>query len=125
MFNTVVIDLDNTITDFENCPHKDKCNYSLYPDEIHLHRDLCPVNRDAKYYMESIKDLGLEIVIFTSRVTRERPATIRWLRKHRIPFDEIVFNKPRGFMYIDDLGERFDGNWEKMYKKIEKHYNGD
>lgn len=119
MSKTVVIDLDGVIVDFNNCENRGVCDYSKYPEEINLDRSKCPVNKMAKSYLNMIKSMDLRIIILTSRVYRERPATIRWLRKHEIPYDEIQFNKPRGFIYCDDLGYKFE-NWEDTLKEIER-----
>ena len=47
-----------------------------------------------------------------------------WLRKNKVPFDEIYFGKPWGDIYIDD--QALHPNWA-MIKKIveEKEYEID
>ena len=96
----LVIDLDNTI-----CETLD----GDYQDSRPL---LDVINRIDQYKAE-----GFEIVIYTSRNVRTfegnigkisahtLPIIIDWLRKHRVPYDEIYVGKPwcghEGF-YVDD-----------------------
>jgi len=124
MAKTIIVDIDGVLVDFENC--KEGCDYSTYPDTINLRRDKCPVMVGARESLETFQKMGLKIILVTARVEEERPETIQWLFKHNIPFDEIHFNKPRGFIYIDDLAHKFTG-WnnalhEVVYRYNEMHY---
>ncbi len=119
MATTVVIDLDGVIVDFDNCPHRGICDYSGYPDTSNLYRDRCPLHPDALEYLKKIKDLGLNIIIHTSRVESERSITTVWLIEHKVPYSKLVMNKPRGIFYADDLGHKFI-NWNDMYSEIVK-----
>lgn len=106
MSKTIVIDLDGVIADFENCTVG--CDYSGYPETAtSLRRDLCPVCEGMSGFLEELKSEGYKIIIHTSRVTDEMYATICWLQEHNIRYDEIYFNKPRGFIYVDDLAHEF------------------
>ena len=100
----LVIDLDNTI-----CEKLD----GDYQDSRPL---LDVISRIHQYKAE-----GFEIVIYTSRNVRTfegnigkisahtLPIIIDWLRKHRVPYDEIYVGKPwcghEGF-YVDDKAIR-------------------
>jgi hypothetical protein len=50
------------------------------------------------------------LYIYTTRAESAsgRRAVEAWLRKHRIPYDEVVGNKPIAFAYIDDRAIRFE-----------------
>jgi len=101
MSDTIVIDLDNTITVGE----KGKDYASILPN---------------KAIVEKIKEYrtaGYQIIIHTSRNMRTYekdiakinahtlPVIIEWLNRHDVPFDGVVVGKPwcgnKGF-YVDD-----------------------
>jgi hypothetical protein len=120
MSKTIVVDLDGVIVDFENCPNRGICDYSGYPTSSKLKRTECKVNPSASTFLNRIRDeLGLKIVIVTSRVQSESYHTKIWLKTNNIPYDEIHFNKPRGLIYIDDLGHEFK-SWSNVFKEIKK-----
>jgi len=52
--------------------------------------------------MKGLKKRGHSIIIYTSRWKEDRPLTLYWLKKHEVPFDELVMGKPWGHYYIDD-----------------------
>lgn len=96
----IVIDLDGTITSAET---SDYVNVAPNPAVI-----------DA---IRRYRDLGFEIVIFSSRNMRTYkgeigkinvhtlPIIMDWLERHDVPFDEVIVGKPwcgiDGF-YVDD-----------------------
>ena len=94
-----VFDLDDTI-----CVHKNRD----YPNAT-------PINAVAEKIRKMKRD-GWEIVIYTARgqvscnknlekiEAQNRPTIERWLRKHKIPCDELIFGKPLGDVYVDDKG---------------------
>jgi capsule biosynthesis phosphatase len=100
---TVVCDLDGTI-----CEPK-----LFFKDTNRRYAEATPIDRTIKY-LRRCRDVGVVIVIHTARrmlthggdvkkiekdvgdVTRE------WLRVNGVPYDELVFGKPYGDLYIDD-----------------------
>jgi hypothetical protein len=48
--------------------------------------------------------------------------TYQWLERHAVPYDEIVFGKPYGDIYIDDLGHRYL-NWDDTLDAIRERKN--
>lgn len=55
--------------------------------------------------MRELKNKGHEILIFTRRNAcgkNARKLTIQWLRKHDIPYDKLITNKPHFDILIDD-----------------------
>lgn len=101
---TIIIDLDGTIALDDNLPYTDK-----YPN--------LPLVKKLKAY----KKQGFKIVIFTSRAMRTfngnieqikanaLPTILMWLKKHKIPYDEVMVGEPwcgeHGF-YVDDRAVR-------------------
>lgn len=45
---------------------------------------------------------GHKIILFTSRKSRYRKLTLRWLKKHNVKFNKLIMDKPKGNIYIDD-----------------------
>lgn len=100
--NTLYVDIDGTL-----CPIKKSSEEyrNLYPDQECI----------AK--LHEWKNRGFKIILYTSRNMRTHkgdlakihkftaPVLIEWLKKHKIPYDDIVFGKPwpgpKGF-YVDD-----------------------
>ena len=42
------------------------------------------------------------IILHTSRHEEDREVTEQWLKRHNIPYNEIVFGKPKADVYVDD-----------------------
>ena len=60
------------------------------------------------------------VVIHSARCRTEdgRVAIEKWLAKNRIEVDEVCDNKPPAFVYVDDRGIRFTGNWPETIAMI-------
>tara|TARA_B100000482_G_C12468293_1_gene243825 strand:+ start:58 stop:435 length:378 start_codon:yes stop_codon:yes gene_type:complete len=119
--NKIIIDLDDTICstkngDYENSIPKEK------------------VIKKIKDY----KNLGFEIIIYTSRNMRTYkgnvdlikantlPIIIRWLDKFDVPYDQIIVGKPWpsfGGFYVDDKAIRPDEFVNLTYSEIQKITN--
>ena len=119
--NKIIIDLDDTICstkngDYENSIPKEK------------------VIKKIKEY----KNLGFEIIIYTSRNMRTYkgnvelikantlPIIIRWLEKFDVPYDQIIVGKPWpsfGGFYVDDKAIRPDEFVNLTYSEIQKITN--
>jgi len=116
MRNAICFDLDGVIADFYHCP--EDCNYTLYPN-TKLHRAKCPLTPGTVGALTKLKKKGYKIIIWTGRVETEREITEHWLKFHNVPYDELIMNKPRAMLYIDDFGYRFNGNFNEVLKFIE------
>ena len=119
--NKIIIDLDDTICstkngDYENSIPKEK------------------VIKKIKEY----KNLGFEIIIYTSRNMRTYkgnvdlikantlPIIIKWLKKFDVPYDQIIVGKPWpsfGGFYVDDKAIRPDEFINLTYSEIQKITN--
>lgn len=100
----LIIDLDGTLTIDDDLPYIDK-------------RPNLPLIERLREY----KTQGFSIVIFTSRAMRSYngdieqiranalPTILSWLKKHSVPFDEVIIGKAwcgfSGF-YVDDRAIR-------------------
>ncbi|MCK6259420.1 HAD hydrolase family protein [Fictibacillus sp. KIGAM418] len=72
--------------------------------------------------VKQLKNQGHEIIIHTARnmktqhgnvgkvIANVGKQTLDWLDRYEIPYDEVVFGKPYGEVYIDDLALSFK-NW--------------
>lgn len=86
--------------------------------------DLDPVP-GAIEKLRQLKAAGHYIILYTARhmktcggnvgmvVARQGPATLEWLKRHRVEYDEIHFGKPHAQVYIDDNALRFE-SWEAI-----------
>ena len=72
----------------------------------------------AKRTLERLhKDWWLYIYTTRARSRAGQRAVGAWLRKHRIPFDEVVGDKPVAFAYIDDRAIRFE-TWRQTVRDL-------
>ena len=76
---------------------------------------------------------GLEIIIFTAKVKKDRPLVNgksgeeliwEWLKDYKIDsyIKSITSEKPRAICYIDDRGIRFE-SWKQTLKQFNEIYN--
>lgn len=104
----LVFDLDGTI-----CEEKPKGTpYAAYAD-VQPKRKM--IEKIREYH-----DAGHKIIIHTARhmvstngdlkMIEERVGKITrdWLEKNNVPYDELIFGKPYGDMYIDDKAMQLD-----------------
>ncbi len=110
----IVIDLDGTICEIRK-NNQEYSNVTMLPGALEK--------------LKSLKKMGHTIIIYTSRhmktcngdreevERRIKGVTLTWLKKHKVPYDEIYFGKPYGDVYLDDLGQKFSG-WEQIEKNM-------
>lgn len=48
---------------------------------------------------------GHEIALFTSRHEEDREVTVEWLKKHEVPYDHLIMEKPHYDVLIDDRAQ--------------------
>lgn len=109
----VCVDLDGTICE-------------LSPDGDYARVRPLPGAREG---LEELKRRGAHIIIYTARRMRTHDGDLAkvcaeigdltrwWLRRHAIPYDEIVFGKPYAHVYIDDLAHRFE-SWDGLPSRL-------
>jgi hypothetical protein len=84
--------------------------------------------------LEAVRELSkkYKIIIFTAKAKPNRPLVNgktgtelvwEWLEKYNIAdcVDSVTSEKPRGFLYIDDNGYRFE-TWNDTLKFIRENY---
>tara|TARA_A100001015_G_C14974579_1_gene706652 strand:- start:682 stop:1065 length:384 start_codon:yes stop_codon:yes gene_type:complete len=106
----ICIDLDGVISNL-------KKNNESY-------KDLKPIKGAVKK-IKDLKKNGHYIIIYTARhmktcdgnvgkvISKIGMLTLDWLKKYKVPYDEIYFGKPWADIYIDDNALRFL-NWSKI-----------
>jgi len=82
------IDLDGTLT---NEPNQDFNSFHLSTPK-----------KEVISKVNECFDLGFQIIIYTSRYKEDLNITIKWLKKNKVKYHDIIFNKPLGLFYIDD-----------------------
>jgi len=99
----LIIDLDGTICSEEK-------TYS---------RSLAKLKPNALSTIKALKKQNYTIIIYSARSWSEYEMTYDWLKKNKIPFDQLVLGKPIGDYWIDDRAIKFK-NWEEINKKLIK-----
>ena len=108
------IDLDNTI-----CENK---------KEGQSYEDVLP-KENAVSVLNDFRNSGHYIIIYTARHMKtcggnvgkitaiQGPILFSWLKKHNVPYDEIVFGKPNADYFIDDKAIPFT-SWSNLQQII-------
>ena len=96
---TIVVSLDNTI-----------CT-----GEEDLTR--CIPKENAIEAIGLLQDKGNFIIIHTDRPMTTIQVTREWLHYYKIPFNHLQFGQPKGAIYIDSKGYKFNG-WKKFIEKV-------
>lgn len=81
----------------------------------------------------NLKEMGFEIVIFTSRLSeqnaiehnqsieQQKILLSEWFRKYQIPYDEMTADKIPAEFYIDDRAVCIiDGDWNEVLDKVKE-----
>ena len=96
-------DLDKTIAD--NTGHPE-----------YLLTKPMPGAREALIKLES---RGFKIIIYTARPWNDYEKIENFMLYHDLPFRRIICGKPLFFRVIDDRNIEFDGDWDKVLKKLD------
>lgn len=89
MKKTKVIDIDGILT-------KEIEGYS--PDH---YKNRTPIQRSINI-LKDYKNRGFNIVLHTARFPEDKQLTEDWLKKHDVPYDELILGKPQANTYYDD-----------------------
>ena len=101
---TVIIDLDGTICSEEK-------TYS---------RSLATINVNARDAIESLREMGYKIIIYTARTWMEYEMTVNWLKVNGVKYDQLIMGKPIGDYWIDDRAIKYEGCWQNILEKVRK-----
>jgi len=107
--NVVCLDFDGVIYSFSSGWVGDESNL---PDE--------PV-KGARWAVKELREkFNLKVIVYSARCETEkgRKAIKEWLKKYDIKVDGVAEHKPIAFVYVDDRGLNFDGNWVRMLPDI-------
>lgn len=99
---TMIVDLDNTIT---------QANYWWTGD-------ITPPRLEAIKTLREYHEKGWNITIFTARHWACYENIISYLTYYGIPFDNVICGKPLGLIYVDDRATGFDGDWDMARKHL-------
>ena len=125
---TIIVDIDNTLWDLAPVLYRhlkavapeipsltqwtdwdfwkgfisEKSLYAIIRD-IHMHQDQYGVYQEAKQFLASLKEKGLCIIIAGHREKGTLDATVRWLQKHNLSYDEVHLSHDKSVL--------FDGCW--------------
>lgn len=98
----LIIDIDGTI-----------CS-----EEKQFSRSLATPLVGAAHSIHKLKAQGNTIILYSARTWSEYEMTVDWLRKHDIPFDQLILGKPQGDYWIDDRAIHFS-TWDKIMEQIQ------
>lgn len=113
----------NVAVDFDGVLHK--CSKGYHDGTVYDE----PIEGSLES-LQKLKDMGYDIVIFSCKSRSDRPKVDGkcgtemiwdWLEKYGVKHlvSDVVSEKPRAFLFIDDKGYRFE-NWEDTIKFIQK-----
>jgi capsule biosynthesis phosphatase len=115
----IIVDVDDTLT-----IHSSAVNYE----------EKSP-NLDVITKLKEYKELGYEIILFTSRNVltfqgdlskinkHTAPILLKWLNEHSVPYDGVIYGKPwcgEGGFYIDDKAIRPDEFAKMSHAQLKK-----
>ncbi|MCS7202979.1 MAG: hypothetical protein NZ809_00820 [Thermodesulfovibrio sp.] len=119
-----VIDIDNTLWDFASVLYEEilKVNplmptpdkwicwdfwkeyltiekfYSII-NKIHFRQDCFGVFPDAQDFLKKLKAFNYHIVVASHRQEESKEATLKWLLKHNLPFDELHLSSDKTVLF--------------------------
>ena len=70
--------------------------------------NLAPPYEDAINKVNRLFSQGHQIIIHTARPEKDRLVTEAWLDKHKVRYHQLVMDKPRADIYIDNDSKRMD-----------------
>ena len=97
----LIIDLDGTI-----------CT-----EEKTFSRSMAKPIKGAKKAIDSLKENGHTVIIYSARTWNEYEMTVNWLKTNKIQYDQLILGKPIGDIWIDDRALKFS-NWDEMEKNF-------
>ena len=135
----IVVDIDNTLWDLISVFYKQMkvLNPAIPPPEkwrqwgcwmdyaderdiygvlrdIHMIQDTFGVYPEAREFLSRLKEKGFYIIIASHRTRGTMDATVRWLKKHDLPYDEVHLSYDKSVLFdkcwaiVDDSPETLD-----------------
>jgi hypothetical protein len=128
--NWIIIEQRRAMIDFDGTIHKYSKGYAngqIYDDPF----------KGAKQVINWLKDQGYEIVIFTTRASKENAKETggnhekeitnveNWLLNNGIYFDRVTSDKVAADFYVDDKAIVIkNGNWDAVMRTIKRKDKG-
>lgn len=84
-------------------------------------RPLAKPIEGAREALQTLKDAGHTIVIYTARGWAEYNYTKAWLDQHGMPYDAIHMGKPIANVWIDDRAVTFR-DWQQTLNELRSDY---
>lgn len=87
--------------------------YNIDIDGILCHNTHHTNSSNAKPIAQSIKEINSlygnknKLVLFTSRPTKDRRKTVKWLKCNEVNYNKLIMDKPVADVYIDDKAINF------------------
>ena len=70
---------------------------------VHDHQDIYPAYPESKSFLDSLKERGFCILIASHREKSTYNPTVRWLEKHKLPFDEVHLVSDKSVLFDHSL----------------------
>lgn len=102
---TIYVDIDGTLT----------VETEGYGNKLYSQRT---PRRDVIKLVNKLSMDGNIIIIWTSRYIEDKMITRKWLNDNGVLFDNLLFNKPKYDIFIDDKAEN-PNHWLNMEKEID------
>ena len=112
----LVFDIDDTICNNKNRDYENAIPFKDVIDKINkLHKQ------------------GAKITLYTSRgmvscngdlekiIKKNKPILEKWLKKNKVEYDELIFGKPLGDMYVDDKAINVNDFINQDFKILNGH----
>ena len=74
----------------------------------------------AKEALETLKQKGWNIVVFSYRSNVDEDSVKEFLDKNKLPYDSIFIGKPAYQVLVDDRAIKFNNNWKEIAQEIGK-----
>lgn len=105
--SSVIFDLDGTIALVDkrrkiSAKENGKIDWDVFFDSKNIKLD--QPNLPVIETLNSLKEKGFKIIILSGRLNTTKNATLKWLKKNKVQFDQIKMreNTPKG-KYISDI----------------------
>ena len=91
-----VYDLDGTL-----CTEDGDFDSFLSNEDWHTYYENCAPMKGNIEKLRKLFATGNRIIIHTARKSQDLGVTKRWLEQHRVPFHELILDKPKADFYVD------------------------
>lgn len=111
---TIVFDLDGVIATGSK--------KEVYSDEAGWDYMRCVPSKEYVGLVRTFFDEWYKIIIHTARPEIDKKVTTEWLKKHNVPYHELIMAKPFADLYVDDKAIGLDATGasklglQKMYR---------